>query len=91
MTLPVYLTLFNSGFDGDFGHSYNKVFISPSFWLLSILIVVATLVPDFFLMSMKAFGCKFSSIFPGPQDISKKIKSSMGQERDENGVITTTL
>jgi len=78
------------GFDGDFAYSYNKILLSPSFWLLSILVVVASLIPDFFLMSMKAFGYKFSAIFPGPADISRKIKSHSKPEQ-ENGSTTTQL
>lgn len=81
-----------SGFDGDFAYSYNKVMISISCWLLMILVVVACLMPDFFLMSMKAFGCRLGRLFPSPGEMTEKIRYTLQKETVmENGVRTTAL
>lgn len=53
-------------YDGDLYYVYNRLLIAPSFWLLSILIIVTCLLPDYSIQAFKAFGFKLNSIFPGP-------------------------
>lgn len=67
--------------------------ISISFWFLSIVIIIAAMLPDYFMMSMKAFGCRLGSLFPNPGEMTEKIRFKMQSKENgmENGVRTTTL
>lgn len=44
---------------------YNHLLGSPTFWLLFLMIMIAALIPDFFLKSSKAMGLKTGRLFPG--------------------------
>lgn len=44
---------------------YNYLLLSPSFWLLSLLIIITSLLPDFSIQCFDAFGFKWNDIFPG--------------------------
>lgn len=44
---------------------YTNLLSSPSFWILSIVITVAALLPDFTSKSMEIMGIKPRTIYPG--------------------------
>ena len=50
---------------------YTNLLSSPSFWILSIVITVAALLPDFTSKSMEIMGIKPRTIYPGN---SKNVK-----------------
>lgn len=52
-------------FDGDLLWVYNNLLTSMTFWLLFIMIIVASLIPDFSIKAIKAFNIKIGPIFPG--------------------------
>lgn len=50
---------------------YTNLLSSPSFWILSIIIIVSGLLPDFTLKAMDIMGMKPRTIYPGKSKISK--------------------
>lgn len=57
--------IFYRNFDGDLLWVYNNLLTSLTFWLLFIMIIVASLIPDFTIMAFKAFNIKLGPLFPG--------------------------
>lgn len=64
-------------------HVYNRLLISPSFWLLSVLIVVVSLMPDYSIQAFSAFGFHLNNIFAGPG--TKIIPEKLKQRFMNNG------
>ncbi|XP_053687798.1 phospholipid-transporting ATPase IF isoform X2 [Sabethes cyaneus] len=69
--------LFNINYDGDMLHVYNNLLSSMTFWVLSLLILVAAFVPDFTMFAGRAIGIKIGHIFPG----GAKYRSAFFQRR----------
>lgn len=68
-------------FDGDMLYVYNNLLGSPTFWLLFLMIMIAALIPDFFVKSSKSLGFKTGRLFPGNITMltSKKIYPSSNE------------
>lgn len=68
----------------------NRLLISPSFWLLSILIVITSLIPDYSIQAFNAFGFRLNSIFPGhstkiiPEKLKKRFMSNGTNNNDSS-------
>lgn len=56
---------------------YNNLLSSMTFWVLSLLILVAALVPDFTIFAAKAIDIKIGHIFPG----GAKFRNALFQRR----------
>ncbi|XP_055524326.1 phospholipid-transporting ATPase IF isoform X2 [Wyeomyia smithii] len=78
--------LFNINYDGDMLQVYNNLLSSMTFWVLSLLILVAAFVPDFTMFAGRAIGIKIGHIFPG----GAKYRSTFFQRRNR-GVESTYL
>lgn len=65
-------------------HVYNRLLISPSFWLLSLLIIITALMPDYSIQAFNAFGCQFHKIFPGTGIIPEKLKQRFKSNSNVN-------
>ncbi|XP_058811248.1 phospholipid-transporting ATPase IF [Topomyia yanbarensis] len=57
--------LFHLNYDGDMLQVYNNLLSSMTFWVLSLLILVAAFLPDFTLFAGRAIGIKVGQIYPG--------------------------
>lgn len=64
MFLKLVFIFLSSLFDGDLLHVYSNLLSAPTFWLLSIVIIIAALVPDFVLKAVQVLGIKWS-LMPG--------------------------
>lgn len=51
-------------FEGDLLHVYSNLLSAPTFWLLSIVIIMAALVPDFVIKTVQVLDIKVT-IWPG--------------------------
>uniref|UniRef100_A0A336LPY0 Phospholipid-transporting ATPase n=1 Tax=Culicoides sonorensis TaxID=179676 RepID=A0A336LPY0_CULSO len=72
-------------YDGDMFHVYNHLLIAPSFWLLSILIIVTALMPDYTIQAFNAFGFRFKNVFPGTNKmISEKLRQRFKDNINNN-------
>lgn len=64
-------------FEGDLLHVYSNLLAAPTFWLLSLVIIIAALVPDLILKALQAMGVHIQ-FFPGDRrrdSIAKKRQS----------------
>ncbi|XP_065084623.1 phospholipid-transporting ATPase IF isoform X2 [Ochlerotatus camptorhynchus] len=69
--------LFNLNYDGDMLQVYNNLLSSLTFWVLSLLILVAAFIPDFTIFAAKAIDIKIGHIFPG----GAKFRNAFFQRR----------
>jgi hypothetical protein len=51
---------------------YTNLLSSSFFWILSSLIIVTGLLPDFFFKALEALNFRFKTIFPGNQKMGTK-------------------
>ncbi|XP_052565195.1 phospholipid-transporting ATPase IF isoform X2 [Culex pipiens pallens] len=79
--------LFNVTYDGDMLHVYNNLLSSMTFWVLSLLILVAAFIPDFTMFAGRAIDIKIGHIFPG----GAKYRSAFFQRRNRDVVESTDL
>lgn len=61
----------SSLFDGDLLHVYSNLLAAPTFWLLSLVIIMAALIPDFVVKLIQVLDMKFS-IMPGSRKNNKR-------------------
>ncbi|XP_058444324.1 phospholipid-transporting ATPase IF isoform X2 [Malaya genurostris] len=78
--------LFHFNYDGDMLQVYNNLLSSMTFWVLSLLILVAAFIPDFTLFAGRSIGIKVGHIFPG----GAKYRSAFFQRRNP-GIESTYL
>uniref|UniRef100_A0A182IMC6 Phospholipid-transporting ATPase n=1 Tax=Anopheles atroparvus TaxID=41427 RepID=A0A182IMC6_ANOAO len=71
--------LLHTNFDGSMLHVYNNLLSSMTFWLLSIVILIAGFLPDLTLLAIRAIGVKLGHIFPG----GAKYRRALFQWRDD--------
>lgn len=74
----------NRDFDGDMLWVYNTLLGSPTFWLLSLFIIIASLLPDYTLKVCKAFNISFGSIYPGDRKAMRAKKLFDNHRRTES-------
>lgn len=77
----------SSNYDGDMLHVYNNLLSSMTFWVLSLLILVAAFIPDFTMFAGRAIDIKIGHIFPG----GAKYRSAFFQRRNRGVVESTDL
>lgn len=77
---------FNRDFDGDMLWVYNNLLSSLTFWLLSMVIIIAALIPDYTMKVCKAFNIKIGPIFPGNRNSHLQSTRS-----NQTGLETTYL
>ncbi|KAG5670176.1 hypothetical protein PVAND_000457 [Polypedilum vanderplanki] len=70
--------LFNAGYDTLY-MVYTYLLSAPSFWIISLIVVVAGLLPDYTLKSMKAINIKFGRFYPGVDRRKTKIAPILSQ------------
>lgn len=58
---------------------YTYLLSAPSFWIISIIVVVAGLLPDFTLKAMKVVNIKFGRFYPGSERRKAKIAPILTQ------------
>jgi hypothetical protein len=59
---------------------YTYLLAAPSFWVVSAIVIVAGLLPDYTLKAMQAVNIKFGRFFPGSGSRRKaKIAPSPSQ------------
>ncbi|XP_058127201.1 phospholipid-transporting ATPase IF [Anopheles ziemanni] len=71
--------LLHINYDGSMLQVYNNLLSSMSFWLLSIVILIAGFLPDMTLLAIRAIGVKLGHIFPG----GAKYRRALFQWRDD--------
>jgi hypothetical protein len=58
---------------------YSYLLMAPSFWTVSLVIIVAGLLPDFTLKAMQAVNIKFGRFYPGSGKRKSKITPVLSQ------------
>uniref|UniRef100_A0A182Q3R9 Phospholipid-transporting ATPase n=1 Tax=Anopheles farauti TaxID=69004 RepID=A0A182Q3R9_9DIPT len=78
--------LLNINYDGSMLQVYNNLLSSMTFWLLSIVILIAGFLPDLTMLAIRAIDVKLGHIFPG----GAKYRRVLFQSRC-NGIQSTDL
>ncbi|XP_058063348.1 phospholipid-transporting ATPase IF [Anopheles bellator] len=78
--------LLHINYDGSMLHVYNNLLSSMTFWVLSIIILVAAFLPDMTMLACKAIDIKIGHIFPG----GAKYRRALFQRRS-NRMESTVL
>lgn len=74
------LKLFNySGYDMNLFMVYARLLSSGSFWLLSVVVIVAGLLPDYTLKALQAINVSFSNFYPGSRRKKTKVAPTFSQ------------
>lgn len=61
-------------FVGQMFFVYNNLLTSLTFWLLTALIIITALLPDYAIKSFKAFNINLGPLFPGSKQMFKQAK-----------------
>uniref|UniRef100_A0A182SGQ4 Phospholipid-transporting ATPase n=1 Tax=Anopheles maculatus TaxID=74869 RepID=A0A182SGQ4_9DIPT len=71
--------LLNINYDGSMLHVYNNLLSSLTFWVLSIVILIAGFLPDLTMLAIRSMEIKLGHIFPG----GAKYRRVLFQRRSE--------
>ncbi|XP_035909215.1 probable phospholipid-transporting ATPase IF isoform X2 [Anopheles stephensi] len=71
--------LLHINYDGSMLHVYNNLLSSLTFWVLSIVILIAGFLPDLTMLAIRAMEIKLGHIFPG----GAKYRRVLFQRRSE--------
>uniref|UniRef100_A0A182PSW1 Phospholipid-transporting ATPase n=1 Tax=Anopheles epiroticus TaxID=199890 RepID=A0A182PSW1_9DIPT len=58
-------SIYKSNYDGSMLHVYNNLLSSLTFWVLSLVILIAGFLPDLTMLAIRSIGIKLGHIFPG--------------------------
>lgn len=53
---------------------YNNLLASPMFWLLSTLVIIACLVPDYAIKVCKVLNLRVNHFYPGSREQARQKK-----------------
>ncbi|XP_049532124.1 phospholipid-transporting ATPase IF isoform X1 [Anopheles darlingi] len=83
LTTYIY-NLLHISYDGSLLNVFNYLLSSLTFWLLTLAILPAGLLPELIQLALEAIGIKFGNIFPG----AKTYRKRFFVRRDEDEQIT---